>query len=769
MTGVILLSLSLGVAMLKITCLYRCVAMLVAAVLLPALALPAQAQPLADLAPDDAVLYIGWRGVDNLGAEYDQSNLKALVDASGWRELMDRTVPSLVRRIVRDQRDAAPALHATRQVLGALWHHETMVCFTGVDLDRGRDPQPRIVIVCNAGEDAQPIAETLLALADADDLARAGASITHADGRLVLSTGLAPGVPALHADAATSLARSAHFQRALAKGHDRPVLTIYVNAQAALQIIDRAMLEARDPQAAEMWPKIADAAGITNLKQLLYTGGFDGKQWTDAAFIEAPAPRTGLLALLDSEPLDADALRAIPATVTRFGIGNFDLAKLLAEARGAAAKIDPDAQHEVDLLLRRAQAVVMLDLERGLINALGPRWTWYVDPAGAGASMMNLVVSNRVRDKVKLTQTLNGLANTANMLIASQLREAPVQVRFKQRQVDGVTLTYLATPVVSPTWAVHEQTLYFALHPQSVAAAVAGARDAQRASILDNEAFNTAMDQLQRITGAEAPNSVNYVDVPALAPQGYAGMLIAAQSISGAGELFGVDAPMMLLPRYDQIRPLLSPSASVTWTDDDGWHMQSLSAFPGAELMTIEASMMQIQQLSMLTGVMLPALGQARRTARRVQSNTNARQITLGMVMYSNDHAGIYPPDIATLIEQGYVRAEVLVSPLTDVQVPANIDAWPAEVRSQWIRENCSYIMVAAGLKADGGPDDLIIYGRPSHHDQVIPMAYSVRHAIAIPVHESIREINRQYPDHVVEGVGHGHVQEAQPAPPAPF
>lgn len=751
---------------------HRHFSILLAAVVLAALPLPVQAQPLADLAPDDALLYIGWRGVDNLGAEYDQTNLKALVDASGWRELMDRTVPSLVNRIVRDQRDAAPALHAARQVLGALWRYETMICFTGVDIDRGRDPQPRLLIVCNAGDDARPIAETLLALADADDLARAGASITHADGRLVLSTGLAPGAPALHGDRATSLMMAHHFQRALAKGHDRPVLTIYINTQAVLQMVDRAMLEARDPQAAQMWPKIADAAGITNLKQVVYTGGFDGKQWTDAAFIEAPAPRTGLLALLESDPLDADALRAIPASVTRFGIANIDFAKLLAEVRVAAAKIDPDAQREIDLMLRQAQAVVMLDLERGLINALGARWTWYVDPAGAGANMMNMVITNRVRDKAKLTQTLNGLANTANMLIASQLRETPVQVRFKQRQVDGLTMTYLATPVVSPTWTIHDDTLYFALHPQSVATAVAGARDAQRESILDNKAFTTTMDQLKRITGADAPNSVSYVDVPALAPQGYAGMLVMAQAVSGAGELFGIDAPMMLMPRYDQIRPLLSPSASVTWTDDGGWHMQSLSAFPGADMMTIETSMMQIQQMSMLTGVLLPALGSARVTARRVQSSTQLRGIIHSMHTYSADNNDMFPPDVMPLLEGDYFTADLLLSPMAPVALPADFDRWPAAQRSAWVAQNSSYVILAGGAQVDMVMDRIVAYGRPDHHNGgPIPVGYGDARVVMMPTHEAIREINRQYPDHVVQGIGHGHhgdVQKAQPAP-APF
>src|SRR5689334_20714538 len=59
----------------------------------------ASAQPLADRIPQDAVIYIGWSGSESMGAAYDQSHLKAVVEASNVRELLNESLPRLLENI----------------------------------------------------------------------------------------------------------------------------------------------------------------------------------------------------------------------------------------------------------------------------------------------------------------------------------------------------------------------------------------------------------------------------------------------------------------------------------------------------------------------------------------------------------------------------------------------------------------------------------------------------------------------------------------------
>ena len=50
-----------------------------------------------------------------------------------------------------------------------------------------------------------------------------------------------------------------------------------------------------------------------------------------------------------------------------------------------------------------------------------------------------------------------------------------------------------------------------------------------------------------------------------------------------------------------------------------------------------------ISIIALLIGILLPALGAARRTARQMQNNTQVRGIHQGMVMYSQSNKTIYP------------------------------------------------------------------------------------------------------------------------------
>ena len=72
--------------------------------------------------------------------------------------------------------------------------------------------------------------------------------------------------------------------------------------------------------------------------------------------------------------------------------------------------------------------------------------------------------------------------------------------------------------------------------------------------------------------------------------------------------------------------------------------------------------------ITILISILLPSLNRARETANRVKSAANLRQMGLGMLLYSNDNKGKFPPDNATLkkymAETGVNVNEVFKSPL---------------------------------------------------------------------------------------------------------
>jgi hypothetical protein len=63
----------------------------------------------------------------------------------------------------------------------------------------------------------------------------------------------------------------------------------------------------------------------------------------------------------------------------------------------------------------------------------------------------------------------------------------------------------------------------------------------------------------------------------------------------------------------------LSPAASVSWTDDAGWHLRGVSPFPGSTLLAAETGgMMDLQSAALMAGFMAP-LRRARMDAEQAQ------------------------------------------------------------------------------------------------------------------------------------------------------
>src|SRR6476661_4211890 len=82
---------------------------------------PAQAQPLADRLPADTVVYVGWAGADSLGSQYENSHLKAILEASNASKFVDEFLPQVIQKIRQEEPQAAAALGSVPP-MGELWH-----------------------------------------------------------------------------------------------------------------------------------------------------------------------------------------------------------------------------------------------------------------------------------------------------------------------------------------------------------------------------------------------------------------------------------------------------------------------------------------------------------------------------------------------------------------------------------------------------------------------------------------------------------------------
>ncbi len=116
----------------------------------------------------------------------------------------------------------------------------------------------------------------------------------------------------------------------------------------------------------------------------------------------------------------------------------------------------------------------------------------------------------------------------------------------------------------------------------------------------------------------------------------------------------------------------------------------------------------------LMIGIMLPALGAARQTARQMQSMTQARGIHQASIIHAQGNEHRLADDIGVLAVGGFVSADYFLSPMASTSTPHDFDQWPDDQKAQWARQNASFILVP-GLTDDVDYNKIAVFGRPDH------------------------------------------------------
>jgi prepilin-type processing-associated H-X9-DG protein len=345
---------------------------------------------------------------------------------------------------------------------------------------------------------------------------------------------------------------------------------------------------------------------------------------------------------------------------------------------------------------------------------------------------MGLVMVNRLRDAKKAEQSLAKIENMAGNLIAQQGPDAKMRVTLRETKSGDVTVHFVGMPVFTPSWAVHGGNLYVGLYPQVVATA---ARNAARGgkSILDNPDFVAVRQRLLGAAGAGAKASaLQFVDLPKTAPSSYQTWMMLS-SFARMGDMAGVESPAMLFPPMDVLMQHLSPAASVSWTDDAGWHLRGVSPFPGSTVLGAETGgMMDVQSTALMASIMLPSLNRAREQANRVKSASNLRQMGQGIQMFANENKGKFPKDIGQIPATQDLQADVFVNPRKGSAMPP-AEAMAGEAAAKWVRQNSDYVYVGAGRDYRMTADEVLAYEKPEGLSDGINVLFGDGHVEFLP------------------------------------
>lgn len=252
----------------------------------------AHGQVLAERAPADPAIYIGWAGINEHTPGYAGSHLESLLSSSNLPTLINKVIPQALDRIAEMEPQAKEPIAIVRSLLGPMYRHPSALTIVGVDLANG--PRPLITLVCQAGNEAAAFKQQIDQL-----LAQAGQTpfpvhVVQKDDLVAVIVGydkpedglIQPGPEA------KSLANDPLFIKSLAQVDKSAFLTAYVSGRKILSLAELGVGMA-DPGIQQNWGKIRDQLGLRGLESAILTAGFDGKDWSTRGFVSAPAPRSG--------------------------------------------------------------------------------------------------------------------------------------------------------------------------------------------------------------------------------------------------------------------------------------------------------------------------------------------------------------------------------------------------------------------------------------------------------------------------------------------
>lgn len=674
--------------------------------------------PLAEYIPDDAVIYFGWRGTENL-KDYPDTHFKQLLDSSQMGQVMDSVLPQLVEMLSKRDPNAAKALAVLGPVASSFWKHPTAFYFGKPDIAPGTFPVVSMGFLCKAGADAPILKAKLQDMVDA----AVGSPFpieVHQDNDMVLISvgsfqrgklalmGVAKGNPA--AENIYKLSESKTFMAARKEMVGDPWMMGYVDLEQFIKAIDALIrLDPNNPQQAP-WQLFKKVTGLRGLQRFAFASGFDGRDWIDTAWLDAPSPRPGLLSLLDGPALSDRAMRSIPASASSATAFRFDLAGLISTARKAASELDANAAANIDNGIAQLKKVIQFDIEQDFLAALGDEWVIYNDPSLVGRGIAGYVLVNPLRDAEKVSQSMMKLTTLGNVAIAMAMRNPDVKVSVKQTEHAGVKISYLATPLVSPAWAIKDGQLYAGLYPQVVAAAISSPPAAGK-SLADNKDFI----QLRKRLGVDKISSLSWLDLPQTVDSGYQTLMVLSRTYMGLADLAGIDAPAMLIPPLRKIREHVSPAMAVSWTDDRGWHMKSISPFPGAVIVASDQTSLLLSSQFMLAGAVMPQLARARAATQQTFCGANLRSLYQAMFIHASNNAQKFPEDISVLVKAGTVDIKSLLCPAMPVNQPLPDTADAAAVKT-FLEKHGAYVYLGAGKTTSAERDYILAYEKLDNH-----------------------------------------------------
>ena len=683
----------------------KLIALVLFACMMLGLARGVAAAPLDTRIPSDAIIYVGWQGADALAPAYAQSNLKGFLESGKIAEYLSENFPQWTAMVSHGDPDAAKQIDEMLKAAHLMWRHSMALYVGPLDfIDARTPPKFRVAWICDAGADAPALEQFYKNFTDKNptppDL---NLKVTR-DGTVVTVT-IGEAGPEMFAagDKAARLAGAAGFVSAMKGLRPNPAISIYVDVEKILATVNDGLNKTQaPPPVRQKVTATITALGLTSLTHAAYAGGFDKKEWADEAFLGMKAPRTGILSMLDTVPISDEALKMIPKTAVGFSAGKLDLSKLLAEARKIASQINPGQAAGIDEALGEGSKQLGFDIEKDLLNSFGDEWVLYHGARTEDMASHPIVFVHKLRNPASLEKVL---------AVAADKIKAVTAGKFSVEKLDTGTLMVsgIRLPFLTIAWTVRGNYFYIS-NLEGISPAIEHV-EKKGPSILENQTYLAVRSAFP----AQKATSITFSEPAKLYPDVY--QLI--MTYLPMAKLAGLNIPGNLIPVPQRAAPFLTPGGSVSWADADGFHISSRSAFPGAELLSGQASGSMVAAPALVAAVMLPSLSKSRELAMRSADAANLRGIVNSAIISAMQANDVLPDHVGNLVLLG-MSPKLLVSKragtaplvLTDELTKLGEKDFPAFAKQ--IDAHCDIVYLGKDRKNDSDASMVLVYEKPN-------------------------------------------------------
>jgi type II secretion system protein G len=426
--------------------------------------------------------------------------------------------------------------------------------------------------------------------------------------------------------------------------------------------------------------KLLDGLGLSDFQSLTIAMAPTGEGVKTTTFLHAPNLKKGLGSLLVQKPLTEDDLAVVPKNVTWATVANFNLKDAYNQVITSVNTVAPSAAIAIKGIEGMFQAMTEISFVNDVLGAFKDTWAIYNSDDNGGFWVLGTVLVAEVHDQNRLTELIT---KGIKMIPPDDEFEVSLQHEtYRDIVIHYVNFRGLPIPV-APAWAQTGDRFVAALYPQVVRVALNHLLN-KGESITANEDFQRASKQMPG-----NPHSISYVDTRTGVSQIYPLVLLAADALGAMAQGEGVPIKPTLMPSLPTVKKHLFGNVSASAVTPDGLLCVSYGASPIAMPAMGEGGVMAPAMVSIL----LPSLARARALAKRSVSASNTATIATACLVHAEQHGGVLPPDIETLVNEGLISTEVLIAPQDESGAA------------------CSYIYVK-GQKHTMDPRNVLVYER---------------------------------------------------------